>query len=366
MSDPQNISSVLDEMTASMATTRELIQSLRERQSSTDQMDTSDGISLLSLKHHLMLFYLQSLVLLSSRRAAGDSLQNRAPASLPFSAVDRSARGAGLGDRVDSMIEGRVVLEKVKVLESRMRYQIEKLVRIADDASKNVADDPLAFRPNPQSLVDNDQGSDAESDKDQNEDEGNRDGIYRPPKLAPMPYAETAGDKRSKRQPIPKALSALIHQDPSRPHVESTSGLGSMPAFTSDRAREVQRMTEFEEDNFTRLVMKKKDMRRRKQDEEDLALGGTASSHGGRRARGLEDEFQDVLRSVGRTRMGAIGDGYEELRQKGKKSDALSRARTRRLDNVDGGDEDIPQAKRGRFEKERRSLGKRMAKSRRK
>ena len=38
------------------------------------------------------------------------------------------------------MIEGRVVLEKIKVLESRIRYQIEKLVRIADDASKNVAD----------------------------------------------------------------------------------------------------------------------------------------------------------------------------------------------------------------------------------
>ncbi|KAF8127661.1 hypothetical protein EV363DRAFT_1344119 [Boletus edulis] len=30
------------------------------------------------------------------------------------------------------MIEGRVVLEKIKVLESRIKYQIEKLVRIAD------------------------------------------------------------------------------------------------------------------------------------------------------------------------------------------------------------------------------------------
>ena len=103
-------------------------------------MDTRDGISLLSVKHHLMLFYLQSLVLLVARRAAGDTLQNRTPPSLPFSALDRGARGAGLGDLVDSMIEGRVVLEKIKVLESRIKYQIEKLVRIADDASKNVAD----------------------------------------------------------------------------------------------------------------------------------------------------------------------------------------------------------------------------------
>ena len=87
-----------------------------------------------------MLFYLQSLVLLVARRAAGDTLEDRTPASLPFSAADRGARGAGLGDLVDSMIEGRVVLEKIKVLESRIKYQIEKLVRITDDGSKNVAD----------------------------------------------------------------------------------------------------------------------------------------------------------------------------------------------------------------------------------
>lgn len=32
------------------------------------------------------------------------------------------------------MIEGRVVLEKAKVLEGRMRYQIDKLVRVAEEA----------------------------------------------------------------------------------------------------------------------------------------------------------------------------------------------------------------------------------------
>ena len=332
-----------------------------------------------------MLFYLQSLVLLVARRAAGDTLEDRTPPSLPFSAPDRDARGAGLGDLVDSMIEGRVVLEKIKVLESRIRYQIEKLVRIADDASKNVADgkshsltriqcsltalsftqDPLAFRPNPQNLVNNDQASNAASDEDDNDEADNRDGIYKPPKLAPMPYTENAGDKRSKRQPIPKTLSSLLHQDPSRPHIESSSGLGAMPALASDRAREIQRMTEFEEENFTRLVMKKKDARRRVRDEADLALGGTGSSHGRRRGRGLEDEFEDVLRSVGRTRAGAIGDGYEELRQKGKKADALSRSRMRVRDDMADGEDDVRQVKRSRFQKERRALGKKMAKTRR-
>ena len=138
-----------------------------------------------------------------------------------------------------------------------------------------------------------------------------------------------------------------------------------MPALASDRAREIQRMTEFEEDNFTRLMMKKKDAHRRRRDEADLALGGTGSSHGRRRGRGLEDEFEDVLRSVGRARMGAMGDGYEELRQKGKKADALSRSRTRVRDDTEDGGDEARQEKRSRFQKERRALGRKMAKARR-
>ncbi|KAH7927081.1 hypothetical protein BV22DRAFT_1007682 [Leucogyrophana mollusca] len=362
--DQQEVCGILDEMTESMFSVRELIKSLNEKQKATNELDTKDGISLLSLKHHLLLSYMQSLVLLSARRAAGDSLIERTKASLPFSSAGRGARGDAPGDLVDSMIEGRVVLEKIKVLESRMRYQIEKLVRVADEpsSSQNVVDDPLAFRPNPQNLMDNDAQGSGDEDDGQADD---RDGIYRPPKLAPMPYTETAASKRSKRQPIPKALSALAHHDPSRPHIESTSGLGATPALASDRAREIARMTEFEEENFTRLVMKKKDAKRRKADEEDLALGGSGATQGRRRGRGLADEFDDVLKAVGRTRNGGIGDGYEELRKKGKKADVLVRARTRGRDDFESGGDDGPRVKkRSRFEMERKALSKRSAKAR--
>ena len=43
---------------------------------------------------------------------------------------------------MDAIVEARVVLEKVRVLEGRMKYQIDKLVRIAeegDSANKNIA-----------------------------------------------------------------------------------------------------------------------------------------------------------------------------------------------------------------------------------
>ena len=95
-----------------------------------------DGISLLSVKSHLMVSYLQSLVLLSAHRALGHSLSERNAPAEPFSSASREARGSGAGDRVDAMIEGRVILEKIKVLESKMRYQIDKLVRVAEESAE--------------------------------------------------------------------------------------------------------------------------------------------------------------------------------------------------------------------------------------
>ena len=89
--------------------------------------------------------------------------------------------------------------------------------------------------------------------------------------------------------------------------------------------------------------MKKKDARRRKRDKQDLALGGTGSSHERRRGRNLEGGFEDVLRSVGSTKGGMIGDGYEELRQKAMEADALARSRTRGRDEV--GEDEIRQVK---------------------
>ncbi|KAL1747516.1 hypothetical protein HDZ31DRAFT_31794 [Schizophyllum fasciatum] len=337
---------------------------------SDERLDCRDGISLLSLKHHIMLTYLQSLALVSARRVVGHSLAGRTPPAESFSSAERASRGDEPGDLVDSMIEGRVALEKINILEGRMRYQIEKLVRLAEEPEKttNVADDPLAFRPNPQNLVDaQDDESDAESVASKASSSADKDRIYRPPRLAPMPYNPTASkEKRASKRtalPPPTALRALA--DPAQPHVESTSGLGSTPSLQSARARYLNRLTNYEEENFTRVVMKKRDALRRTRDEEDMALGADLSDprRGGknRRRGGLEDEFGDVLKDA--ERVGGAGDAYEELRQRGKKRSLLERSRARR-DEAMGDDEgERPGKKRKtRFELAAKSVGKRMRK----
>lgn len=116
-------------------------------------------------------------------------------------------------------------------------------------------------------------------------------------------------------------------------------------------------MTEFEEENMTRLVMKKKDAKRRKQDEEDIALGGAGGgSRRGRSRGGLEDEFRDVLSSVGKSRSARMGDGYEELRQRGKRQNMLERSRVRDMDADDGSN--VPR-KKARFEDDMKKFKKR-------
>lgn len=195
-------------------------------------------------------------------------------------------------------------------------------------------------------------------------DDKGKSSVYRPPKLAPMPYTEssTNASTKNRRKPIPTALAQLSYLDP---HIQTTSGLGGTPALQSARAKELARMTEFEEENFTRLVMKKKDAKRRRRDEEDIALGGTgalaeAGARGrGRRGIGLEDEFADVFKSVDRRKGSAVGDGYEELRQRGRKKDALARAKMKSREEVEGDiDGDLPPRKKGRFERDKAALKK--------
>jgi len=312
--------------------------------------DVKNGISLLSRRNDTLLSYLESLVLMSAHRVLGHSLLSRDPPTSGFDDPERCARGVEGGDLVDSAIEARAVLEKTKALELRLKYQIQKLVRLAEDANvanQDVTQDPLAFRPNMQNFVTSGTG-DAGAHDTQEGAGIDTNGVYRPPKLAPVPYSETGPKDRTKRKvPVPTALDALIHLDPSAPFSESTSGLGGGTATSNSivRAR-VDHMTKYEEDHMMRLVLSKREAKRRKLDETNIALGGMGGT--GRRGGELEDEFADILKSVNRKRGAKIGDGYEELRQRGKRANAFARSQMR----IRGGDieEHSRPQKRSRYE----------------
>ena len=82
---------------------------------------------------------------------------------------------------INQLVELRTVMEKIKPLEQKLQYQIDKLVRTANTGLAP-KDDPLRFKPNPQSMLKGEMGADAT--------EGGKKGeaVYRPTKIAPVHY----------------------------------------------------------------------------------------------------------------------------------------------------------------------------------
>lgn len=186
------------------------------------------------------------------------------------------------------------------------------------------------FRPNPSALLDTTPAAAPSSSSDKKASRStassSSSGAYRPPKLAPVPYNPREIDSRNeKAERRDRSINAHLLSDlstslSSNPYSEASSGLAtgsSGSASTSVRARKLAEMEAYEEENFTRLAQSKKDARKRRRDEEDVALGGatTAGTGKGKVGAGLEEEFGDLLRGSGRKR----GRGeLDELKMRSK------------------------------------------------
>ncbi|XP_019153364.1 PREDICTED: neuroguidin [Ipomoea nil] len=165
---------VLKEMKEGLDTVRSKVQALTTKVKA-NQFPTADGISYLEAKHLLLLNYCQSLVYYLLRKAKGLSIDGH-----PV---------------VQSLVEIRLFLEKIRPIDKKMQYQIQKLTRVTESVSEKSVltekgsdttqkEDLLKYRPNPDMLT----------SKTTLEDST---GVYRPPKLAPAIMDE---DKTSRQE----------------------------------------------------------------------------------------------------------------------------------------------------------------------
>merc|ERR1719150_1170341 len=115
--------------------------------------DTSKGISFLDLKNDLMIDYNLNLIYLMYKKSCKGKIEN-----------DKA---------VERLCYLRTVLEKVRPIEHKLKYQIDKCVNIAETGQIS-RDDPARFKANPDSLaskfaVDDDE-EEEEEDGSQSED----------------------------------------------------------------------------------------------------------------------------------------------------------------------------------------------------
>ncbi|KAJ4390142.1 hypothetical protein N0V93_007616 [Gnomoniopsis smithogilvyi] len=325
---------LLDSLTQSISSTLEAT----ERIPSVDA--PKDGISLLDVKNELLLSYLQNLVflILVKLRKAKDA---ESSASDEESSLDDEV--------VRKLVELRLFLEKgVRPMEDKLRYQIEKVLRAADDAERNekaaaaaadnmsdsesgsdsddATDDDnvddsekatpanvsdLAFRPSLGALARTTTESSGKSSKDTN-------GIYKPPKIAPTAMPTTETRERRQRGPIKSATmdEFIADEMSSAPQAQPSIGtnivqFGRRLKTAGERKEEDERRN-YEERNFVRLA---------KASKTDRAKQAAVDARRGRMNYGGE-EFRDLSMGVDRiNRMTkkSGGGGTKALLEKSRK-----------------------------------------------
>lgn len=205
--------------------------------------DTSNGISLLSLKTTLMIQYLANLSLYILCKTRNESHE------------------------VDELIDLRIYLEKIRPLETKLRYQIDKLIRSAErGAETHIEQESLSFKPNAKQII-----IEPEIASD----------VYRPPRIAATAQRqERRRPNNTLREFVDSELSAAPQAEPSiGSNIRSHKGIASIQD-RGERKRQQER-DRYEEENYLRLPASK-EKRARKDD-----------VYGGEDFRVLEQEIND-------------------------------------------------------------------------
>ncbi|CAF1377934.1 unnamed protein product [Rotaria magnacalcarata] len=145
--------------------------SLNEQLDST--INDNGGISLLSIKNDLLLQYLINLIGVMHRR----------------STPNQSLNSPSTRSMILRLCEIRTFIEKIRPIEQKLQYQMDKLL-------KNNLDQQLNYRANVENFdEDINENDNDNTDENQTQEDKQKPKVYRPPKLVPVEYNDDANDK---------------------------------------------------------------------------------------------------------------------------------------------------------------------------
>jgi hypothetical protein len=271
-----------------------LLEAIEDHINSTEFSPFSDGLDFLDTKNSMLLSYLIDLTVYLR-----EQLSNKKP----------SLTGNNNWNRLTEM---KTALDKLRGLDKKLRYQIDKLLAAGTSAKSFAAgsEDPLQFRPNADALEtagtnqsdssgddsegegggDSDDGDNEDIDADlaaarltmtmakdrrkaTEEEQANDDGVYRPPRLAAVPYAhdqvdkEIEKDKRQRRRmrasEVAQTLRSQYGEAPETEDAHGGSELGKQREAARRMAERDAERTRFEEETMIRMTDLRKDKKER-------------------------------------------------------------------------------------------------------
>lgn len=196
------------------------------------------GLSFLEMKCHLFLEYLINITYSMLLKLDGKPISGEAC--------------------IEHLVEIRTVLSKIKPIEKKLKYQVDKLVKMSSDNGQASEQNALSYKPNFENMVGKDEGEEEEE-----EEEEDKSAVYVPPKLTAVPYEgdklsqeERKLEKARKRNLNSNLLADIREEFGDEPEEISDGRNSSMHRKMKEREDERQK---YEEDNLVRLTMTKKD-----------------------------------------------------------------------------------------------------------
>lgn len=217
---PSELNALLDTISSALSSTASALP--------TSVPSTPNGLSLLDLKNHLLLSYIEnlSLLILSKLNDPNFSLQNPESQNIVW-----------------NLIQDRIHLEKgVAPLETKIGYQIRKLLRAAEDTTQTQKDESLRFKPKPSALVSTAPAAETAT------------GVYKPPRISSTTLPTTRSEDGPRRNKVLEEFisSSSLNSAPTPlPSIGSNvAGIGARNAYKTTRNNDVE---QYEEENFIRL-----------------------------------------------------------------------------------------------------------------
>ncbi|MED6276890.1 hypothetical protein CHARACLAT_007484 [Characodon lateralis] len=262
---------------------------------------SSKGLSFLDLRYNLLLFYLQDLTHLISIKTEGGKIKD--------------------SEALSRVVTIRTVLEKMRPLDHKLKYQIDKLVRTAVTGSL-AENDPLQLRPNPENLI-NKLSESEDSEGEENKAAPGKKAAhssgrkYVPPKIAPVHYDGDMTEADRKKAQMERqrraALRSSVIQELRQQYSDAPEEIRDRRDFQTEKhSREELHRKNYEESMMVRLNVPKHERNARKRSTMAMSSQLNGITH-----------FGDITALTG-------GEGGQDGETRPKKKKKIMKKKTKR------------------------------------